>query len=102
MFVVAAMVHREAGGNLSELLDNLSHVIRERFRIRGVIRTLTAEGRFQAAVLLLLPFVLFIVLMLMKPDYFMVLFDYPWLLVTGFMMELVGALWIRRIINFDF
>ena len=102
MFVVASTVQREAGGNLAELLDNLSHVIRERFRVRRVIRSLTAEGRLQAAVLLLLPFVLFILLMLMNPGYFSVLFNYPWLIVFALISEFIGAIWIRRIVNFDY
>jgi tight adherence protein B len=102
MFVVAAMVHREAGGSLAQLLDNLAGVIRARFRVRGEIRTLTAEGRFQAAVLLALPLFLFFAMYLMRPDYGVVLFDYPWLIAAAFVSELIGALWIRRIINFEF
>ena len=45
MFVVASLVHRESGGNFADLLENLSFVVRERFRIRGVVQSLTAEGR---------------------------------------------------------
>ena len=102
MFVVATTVQREAGGNLATILENLSKVIRERFRIRGEVQTLTAEGRFQAAVLLLLPFVLFGLMYLINPEYMSILLEYPRLIAAGFVSELIGAVWIRRIINFDF
>jgi tight adherence protein B len=102
MFVVATTVQREAGGNLASILENLSKVIRERFRIRGEVQTLTAEGRFQAAVLLLLPFALFGLMYLLNPGHMAVLFEYPQLIAAGFVSELIGAIWIRRIINFDF
>ncbi|MFM7058305.1 MAG: type II secretion system F family protein [Planctomycetota bacterium] len=102
MFVVATTVQREAGGNLASILENLSKVIRERFRIRGEVQALTAEGRFQAAVLLLLPFALFGLMYLLNPGHMAVLFEYPQLIVAGFVSELIGAIWIRRIINFDF
>jgi tight adherence protein B len=102
MFVVATTVQREAGGNLATILENLSKVIRERFRIRGEVQTLTAEGRFQAAVLLLLPFVLFGLMYLLNPEYMSILLEYPRLIAAGFVSELIGAVWIRRIINFDF
>lgn len=102
MFVVATLVHQSSGGNLSELLDNLAQVIRERFRLRGLIRSLTAEGRLQAAVLLGLPFFLFVLLYVLNPAYMHVLLEYPVLLVAALVAELLGAVWIRRIINFDF
>ena len=102
MFVVATLVHQSSGGNLSELLDNLAQVIRERFRLRGLIRSLTAEGRLQAAVLLGLPFFLFVLLYLLNPAYMHVLLEYPVLLLAALVAELMGAVWIRRIINFDF
>ena len=102
MFVVAAMVHREAGGSLAELLDNLASVIRARFRVRGEIRTLAAEGRFQAAVLLVLPLLLFAMMYVIRPDYMQVLFNYPWLIAAAFVSELFGAVWIRKIINFEY
>lgn len=101
MFVVAMLVHREAGGNLAELLERLASVIRDRYRLRGVIRSLTAEGRFQAAILLALPVVLFGLVSLIQPGYLTVLFAYPWLFVIAAASELMGALWIRRIVNID-
>jgi tight adherence protein B len=102
LFVVASMVHREAGGNLADLLENLSTVIRERFRVRGVVRSLTAEGRFQAAVLLALPLVLFGAISALNREYLTILWNYPWLLVGALCSELLGALWLRKIVNFDY
>ena len=102
IFVLALLVQQQAGGNLAELLDKLSTVIRERSRIRGKIRVLTAEGRFQAIVLLGLPPAMLLVLMFFNPEYGMVLFKHPSLLVGTFVSEALGYLWIRRIVNFDF
>lgn len=102
MFVVATTVQREAGGNLASILENLSKVIRERFRIRGEVQALTAEGRFQAAVLLFLPLGIFALMYLLNPGHMSILFEHPRLIAAGFVSEFIGAVWIRRIINFDF
>ena len=58
-FVVSVILQRETGGNLSEIIENLAALMRERFRFRGKVRTLSAEGKLSAVVLLLIPFVLF-------------------------------------------
>ena len=103
MFVVANLVHRESGGNFADLLENLSQVVRERFRIRGMVQSLTAEGRMQAAVLLILPLVLYFLLSLLNPGYFAIVLErHPEWIAEAFLAELLGALWIRKIINFDF
>jgi tight adherence protein B len=102
IFVLALLVQQQTGGNLAELLDKLATVIRERFRIRGKISALTAEGRMQAVVLLALPPVLLGFILLVSRSYAQVLLDRPWLLIGTFCFEVVGALWIRKIINFDF
>ena len=102
MFVVAMIVQWQTGGNLSEALDDLAQVIRDRFRIRSLVRVITAEGRFQAGVLLVLPAFLFLVISLVNWDYAKILFDYPNLLVGALVFEFIGAIWIRRIVNFDF
>ena len=62
-FVTAVLIQRETGGNLSEILDNLAHVVRERFKIRRQVRVHTAHGRFTACVLLSLPPALAVVLL---------------------------------------
>lgn len=102
IFVLALLVHRQTGGNLSALLGNLSHVVRERFTMRGKIKGLTAEGRLQGAILLGLPPLVYCMLFFANREYALKLFDHPTLLmITGGAM-LLGAISINRIINFDF
>jgi tight adherence protein B len=102
IFVVSVTVHREAGGNLSQLLDRLATVVRDRYRIRGQIRAFTAEGKLQARILLALPFVVLLALLIVAPNYLAPLFQHSWLLIGMLVVNAVGALWMRRIINFDF
>ena len=102
IFVLAVLVHRQAGGNLTELLDNIAHVVRQRFKMRREIKSLTAEGRMQASVLLALPILVWIGLYFVTRDYALSLLQHPSLLITTLSVMLVGAAWIRRIVNFDF
>jgi tight adherence protein B len=102
IFVLALVVQQQTGGNLAELLDKLSAVIRERFRIRGRIRALTAEGRLQAAILLVLPPAMLLFILIFNPRYGKILFEHPSLVIGMFVSELLGALWIRKIVNFDY
>jgi tight adherence protein B len=102
IFVMALLVQQQTGGNLAELLDKLAEVIRDRDRIRGQIKSLTAEGRMQGAVLLALPPALFVVLMFLNPSYGSVLLKHPGLITATLISEAIGALWIRKIVNFDF
>lgn len=102
IFVLALLVHRQTGGNLSSLLANLSHIVRERFTMRGKVKGLTAEGRMQGAILLGLPPLVYCMLLFANREYALKLFEHPsLLLVTGGAM-LLGAVCINRIINFDF
>jgi tight adherence protein B len=102
IFVLALLVQQQTGGNLAELLDKLSGIIRERFQMHGQIKTLTAEGRAQAAVLLVLPLVMFGMILLFNPDYAGMLLARPALIAGCLVSEGLGALWIRQIVNFDF
>jgi tight adherence protein B len=102
IFVLALLVQQQTGGNLAEMLDRLATLIRERFRIRGKIRALTAEGRIQALVLLALPPLLLLLILLLNRSYGEILLENPNLLIGMFVSEAVGALWIRKIVNFDF
>lgn len=102
IFVMAMMVHRQVGGNLAELLDKLAKIVRERFRIRGLIAALTAEGRLQAIVLLGLPFFLFFALLFINRPYAMKLFEYPTMPAGTVLSMVIGAVWIRKLVNFDF
>jgi tight adherence protein B len=102
IFVLAVLVHRQAGGNLTELLDNIANIVRQRFKMRREIKSLTGEGRMQAIVLLSLPIVVWLGLFFITRDYALALVEHTSLLVATLMSMLVGTLWIRRIVNFDF
>ena len=73
-FATAVLIQRETGGNLSEILENLAHVVRERFKILRQVRVYTAHGRFTGYVLLALPAVLCIALSFINPDHMNLLF----------------------------
>lgn len=103
-FVTAVLIQRETGGNLSEILDNLAHVVRERFKIRRQVRVYTAHGRFTAGVLLSLPAALGIALMFINPEHMQVLFNDRMgqtLLVTAIVMQGIGFVWIRNVIKIE-
>ena len=102
IFVLALLVHKQSGGNLTAMLDSIAHVVRERFKMRVEIKSLTAEGRLQAIALLALPIVLWLGLFFIVRDYAMKLFDHPPLVVATAAGMVVGAAWIRKIVNFDF
>jgi tight adherence protein B len=102
IFVVAVLVHRQAGGNLTELLDNIAHVVRQRFKMRREIKSLTGEGRMQALVLLTLPIAVWLGLCCVHRDYALKLLEHTSLLIATLTSMLIGTLWIRRIVNFDF
>ena len=102
IFVLALMVHRQTGGNLTELLDRLADLIRQRYRMRGKVRALTAEGRMQAVILLGLPVFMYILLLVINRNYALELLDHPDLIAGTLVMMGIGAFWIRRIINFDY
>lgn len=101
-FVIAVLVQRESGGNLAEILGNISYIIRERLKLLGRIRVLSAEGRLSAWILGLLPLAVGAVLSVVNPSYLMVLFTDPaGLLMLGVaaVMSLIGVVWMRAIIK---
>jgi tight adherence protein B len=102
IFVLGLLIQRETGGNLAEMLDNLSAVVRERFKINGQIAALTAEGRMQAIVLMCLPPGMLVIMIFLNPDYSQELINRPSLILGMLFCELMGWLWIRKIVNFDF
>lgn len=101
-FVVAVMIQRESGGNMAEMLDNISSIVRQRLKLLGEIRTLSAEGRLSAWILTLLPFCVGLMVNLVNPEFMAVLWTDPAGLrmvgVALFMMVL-GMLWMRKIIR---
>lgn len=102
IFVVGLLVQRRSGGNLVDLLENLAAIMRSRLRFQGRVRALTGEGRMQAAVLLIMPVLLLLAMTALNPTYAALLWDRPKLLLATAVLEGVGAMWIRRIINFDY
>lgn len=102
MFVAALLVQQRSGGNLVELLDNLSGVIRKRLLLQGKLKALTSEGRMQAAVLIVLPLVMFVAMYLLNRSYAEVLLDRPWLLSGTVASALIGSAWIVKLVKIDY
>ncbi len=101
-FATAVILQRQTGGDLAEILDKISHLIRERLQILGQIRALTGEGRMSGAVLLALPPVLFVVMLKLNNEYVMTLFRDPigrYMLIGGLITQFIGALVIKKIIT---
>ena len=101
-FVTAVMLQRETGGNLAEILDNLSYVIRERFKIQRQVRVHTAQGRLTMALLMAMPPTVVAVLLTFSPDFVKPLFYDPFghiLLVVAITLQTVGYFVIRKIIK---
>ena len=102
LFVIALLVQKETGGNLVEILGNLAHVIRERFKIAGDVRVRTAQGRLTAGVLIALPLVMLFLLHLVNPDYIKTLFVEHMgklMLLGAFILQALGAMVIWRIVT---
>lgn len=98
----AVLVQRETGGNLSEILDKIGDVLRARFRFERRLRTLTAEGRMSAWILILMPFFLAATLAMTSPDYLPLLTGDPLgrkLIVVALILMGLGVLWIRSAIR---
>jgi tight adherence protein B len=103
-FTTAVLIQRDTGGNLAEILDNLAHVVRERFRIRREIRTKTAHGRFTGLVLLALPAGLGVILTILNPEHMDLLFNHKtgqMLIAVAIVMQFIGFLWIRKILDLE-
>ncbi|HKB10623.1 MAG TPA: type II secretion system F family protein [Vicinamibacterales bacterium] len=103
-FVTAVLIQRDTGGNLSEILDNLAHVVRERFKIRRQIRVHTAHGRFTGYVLLALPAALAVALSFINPEHMGLLFHERMgqtMLIGAIVMQTIGYIWIRQVIKIE-
>ncbi len=103
-FVTAVTIQRETGGNLAEILDNLAHVVRERFKILRQVRVHTAHGRFTGYVLLALPAALAIGLTYINPDFMGPLFRERMgqlMIVGGLVLQTIGFFWIRQVIKIE-
>jgi tight adherence protein B len=101
-FVTALMLQRETGGNLAEILEQLAHVIRERFRILRQVRVYTAQGRLTMMILMSLPPGLVLFMSVSNPDFMKPLFNDPmghFLIGLGVLLQTIGFFLIRRIID---
>jgi tight adherence protein B len=104
ILVTAILIQREVGGNLAEILDNLAAVVRARFTIRRQLRVYTAQGRMTGYLLAALPLILFSILYMLNPSYMSILFTDPTgrlLIGVAVSMQIVGLIWIRKIINIE-
>ena len=103
-FSTAVLIQRETGGNLSEILENLAHVVRERFKILRQVRVYTAHGRLTGYVLLALPAFLCIALSFINPEHMNVLFRErmgQMLLMAAAVMQFIGYMWIRQVVKIE-
>ena len=101
-FVTAVVIQRESGGNLAEIMENIAYIIRERFRILGDVRSLTAHGRFSGIILSLLPIAMAFLISIIAPDYMLGFLRDPTgqaMLVVAFILQMIGFLWIRKVVN---
>lgn len=102
--VTSVLVQKETGGNLAEILDKISTVIRGRFRFQRKVQTYSAEGRMSAWVLAMVPMVLFVTLWFTTPDYLPVLLNderAPKIIGYGFFSTVAGIFWIRKILRIE-
>ncbi len=100
--VTAVLIQRETGGNLAEILEKVSHTIRERFRIMGDLKTLTTSSRMSAWLLCGLPIFVACAVSVMNPDYMSILWKDPRghkLIAAALTMQISGMLVVRRILN---
>jgi tight adherence protein B len=101
-FVIAVLIQRETGGNLTELLSNISALIRQRLKLLMKIRVLSAEGRLSAWILCLLPFCLAGVINIINPRFMSVLWTDPMglkMIYALLVLMVLGTLWMRKIIR---
>jgi tight adherence protein B len=104
ILTTAILIQREVGGNLAEVLDNLANVIRVRFTIRRQLRVYTAQGRFSGYVLAALPIAVGFAIYALNPPYIRLLFTDPvgkLMVLTAVIFQIIGFLWIRKIVNIE-
>ncbi|HEX3031371.1 MAG TPA: type II secretion system F family protein, partial [Bacillota bacterium] len=104
LILTAVLIQRQVGGNLAEVLDSISLTIRERIRIKGEIRTLTAQGRLSGIIIGSMPIILGVLLLLISPGYINPLFESSvgWgLVIGGICSQSIGMLLIRKVVNIE-
>jgi len=101
-FVSAVLLQSRTGGNLSEILDKLAYVIRERFKLKGQVRAYSAHGRLTGKILTAMPIVIVVLMMIVNPKYIMILVDSPYgsyLIGGAILMQSLAYMIIRKIVN---
>ena len=101
-FATAVMIQRETGGNLTEILEKISFLIRERFKLRNQIKALSAEGRLSGWILILMPPGIFLIMVKINPDYAMLLVQHSlgqMMALIAIFFQILGMLAIRKIVN---
>jgi tight adherence protein B len=104
-FAIAVLTHREAGGNLAEVLDNLSTLIRERSRVKRQVRVASAHGRITGWILSMMPPVLAGIMILLAPQHMRTFIEDPLgvrMIVAALVLQVIGVFTIRRIVNVEF
>ncbi|MBL8794232.1 MAG: type II secretion system F family protein [Planctomycetia bacterium] len=101
-FVTAVAIQRQTGGDLAEILDKIGYVVRERYKILGQVKALTAEGRLSGVVLIALPFFLALIMMHLNYGYIQMLWTHPMgikMSIGGIILMALGALVIKKIVD---
>jgi tight adherence protein B len=101
-FVVSVIIQKETGGNLAEILEKISHLIRERFRFNGRVRVLSSEGKLSAVVLISLPFLISLYMFIVNPHFIEPLLNDPIgkvLMVVAAVMMVIGSLVMKKMIT---
>ena len=103
-FVTALLIHKETGGNLAAILDDLASVIRDRFKLLRDVRVRTAQGRLTAGILIALPPAMILLMRGVNPDYVNVLFTDPvglYMLGGAALLQIVGSIFLWKIVNIE-
>jgi len=101
-FIISVILQRETGGNLAEILEKIAYLIRERFKLQGRIRVLSAEGKLSAIILIAIPFVVALALYFLNPGYIQILFTDPFgkvLITFALVMMAIGILIMKKMIR---
>lgn len=103
-FAISILIQRETGGNVAEILDKIGYIIRERLQFRRQVRTLTAEGRLSARILIMLPIVMFIYIYFVNYEYISLMWTETigiYMLAGGIIMQIIGAIFINSIVKIE-
>lgn len=105
LMISTVLIQRSIGGNLAEIFDKIADTIRQRIRMKGEIRVLTAQGRISSIILGIMPIFLLVVISIINPDYIKMFFETPlgWgLLAYAGVSEVIGFILIRKVTNIEF